>query len=322
VFSTLYVIGCLVAVLAVQQSAVFTAVIQPPLVLFVTVPVAYFLMHNSQIQGIKDILINCGYPLIERFPLMFFTSATVLLIGLARWYFGKSTGAAPAEATHDDDPADRGAGLSAKLSSLLGGTKQPKTGDTEGETPRERRAADRRKARGAKPAAGRTARKPRPDRAAARSRHARPSESEIDDPIADRPRRRRPRPDDAPSNSAVEPRRRPRPSSSRDPRDPREPREPREARGRRVPYDRDDPFERRRRPDRPERTERPQRRRRLDDYVPLDEPLDPYGSRGTSSHHPISRVRYRGGADEVDDQPEYRPRRRPQRDADRWEYDI
>ncbi|PRC46449.1 hypothetical protein C6A85_90020, partial [Mycobacterium sp. ITM-2017-0098] len=115
-----------------------------------------------------------------------------------------------------------------------------------------------------------------------------------------------PRQGDEPSDSSVEPRRRPRPSTSRDPRDPVPPRE------RRSQYDRDDRYERQR----PPRTERPQRRSRLDDY----EPMDPYG---TSTHHPISRVRYRGG-DESDERPEYRTRRRAPRDvdADRWEYDI
>ena len=70
-----------------QQSGLFTAVIQPPLMLFVVVPSAYFLLHSSEIDGLKDILINCGYPLIERFPLMFFTSAAVLL---SAWPAGTS----------------------------------------------------------------------------------------------------------------------------------------------------------------------------------------------------------------------------------------
>ena len=91
VFAAAYVVGCILAVLAVRQSSVFTAVIQPPLILFVTVPGAYFLFHGSTFTGLKDVLINCGYPLIERFPLMFFTSAAVLLIGMARWYYGMST---------------------------------------------------------------------------------------------------------------------------------------------------------------------------------------------------------------------------------------
>ena len=69
------------AVLAVRQSGIFTAVIQPPLILFCAVPGAYFLFHGAKFTGIKDLLINCGYPLIERFPLMLFTSAGVLLIG-------------------------------------------------------------------------------------------------------------------------------------------------------------------------------------------------------------------------------------------------
>ena len=91
VFAALYALGCIFAVLAVRQSGIFTAVIQPPLILFVAVPTAYFLFHGAQFTGIKDTLINFGYPLIERFPLMFFTSAAVLLIGMARWYYGMSS---------------------------------------------------------------------------------------------------------------------------------------------------------------------------------------------------------------------------------------
>ena len=315
VFTALYVIGCLVAVLAVAQSGLFTAVIQPPLVLFVTVPGAYFLMHSGEIHGIKDLLINCGYPLIERFPLMFFTSAAVLLIGLARWYFGKSVRAAAPDEVARPAAKARSGGLSAKLSAFLGGAQAADAVDATGApeaTPRERRAADRRRARAAKPAADRTERGARPARStAARSRHSRNTETEIIEPVADRPRRRRPRPDDEPSGSPAEPRRRARPTS-------REPREVREPRERRSSYDRDDTYDRldRQRPPRPERPERPQRRSRYDDY----EPGDPY-SAGGSTHHPISRVRYRGG-DETDDSAEYRPRRRAPRDADRWEYDI
>jgi len=98
VFASSYVVGCIFAVLAVRQSGIFTAVIQPPLILFISVPTAYFLFHGGQLGGIKDLAINLGYPLIERFPLMFFTSAAVLLIGMARWYYGMSSrrGAVPA----------------------------------------------------------------------------------------------------------------------------------------------------------------------------------------------------------------------------------
>ena len=90
-FSVCYAAGCILAVLAVRQSGVFTAVIQPPLILFLVVPTAYFVLTGGQIKGIKDVLINCGYPLIERFPLMFFTTGAVLLIGMVRWYFSASS---------------------------------------------------------------------------------------------------------------------------------------------------------------------------------------------------------------------------------------
>ena len=78
VFAGLYITGCVAAVLAVQQAGVFTAVIQPPLILFCAVPGAYWLFHGGKVGRLKDLLINCGYPLIERFPLMLGTAGGVL----------------------------------------------------------------------------------------------------------------------------------------------------------------------------------------------------------------------------------------------------
>ena len=307
VFASLYVLGCLTAVLAVRQSGLFTAVIQPPLVLFVTVPGAYFLMHSSDIQGLKDVLINCGYPLIERFPLMFFTSAAVLLIGLARWYFGK---AGRADATKQPERATRDAGpsLATKLSALAGlfGGRSDESDD---DVPQQRRAAERRRPRQQKPTPGRTRGERPARRTPPRSRHSRAPETEIIEPVIDeRPRRRRERLSEPPPS---EPRRRPRPSSSREPRE-RDSREPLPPRERRARYERDDRYER------PQR-ERPARRSRYDDYDARDS-QDLYGS--PSSHHPVSRVRYRG--EDSEDRAEYRARRRAPReaDADRWEYDI
>ncbi|ORB28144.1 DUF6542 domain-containing protein [Mycolicibacterium parafortuitum] len=312
-FSTLYVLGCLIAVLAVQQASLFTAVIQPPLVLFVTVPGAYLMMHGSQIEGIKDLLINCGYPLIERFPLMFFTAAAVLLIGLARWYFAKSAPAAPASGDESPRPR-RGGGLAEKVSALVGGiTKGAQKADAPPK--RARRAPDRRRAGAAKAAASRSARDGRdPARRDAPRRRPRPAETEIIEPVVDdvAPRRRRPRTDDRP---AGEPRRRARPSSSaRESREPREPREPRQPRERRARSERDDRYER----------PRPERRRpsRYDDRPTRygdHEPFDPYTA-DAGSHHPVSRVRYRG--EESGERAEYRNRRRDPREADHWEYDI
>jgi hypothetical protein len=299
VFAATYVLGCIFAVLAVRQSGIFTAVIQPPLILFVAVPTAYFLFHGGQLGGIKDLAINCGYPLIERFPLMFFTSAAVLLIGMGRWYYGLSSrrSAAPSTTTEaKEKTSSRVSSVTSKMSSLLTGEPAGSTEDDDAkESPRRRHSIERRTrdAKSAKPAAG-TTRSPKTTKRAtpSRSRHARPPETEIIDPVAERPRRpRTPRQSEQPP-PAEPPRRRSRTSSTR---------EPRKA----VP-----PADRR------ASSERPERRRRYDDY----QPREPHVSNGNGTHHPVSRVRYRGGGEDIDDRAEYRSRPRSSRSS--WEYDI
>ena len=303
VFAASYALGCIFAVLAVRQTGIFTAVIQPPLILFVAVPTAYFLFHDAQFTGIKDTLINFGYPLIVRFPLMFFTSAAVLLIGMARWYYGMSSRRGAAGSTaKETTSSSRVSSVTSKLSSLLtGGAAESAEDivDTAAE-PRRRHTIERpsRSAKPAKPAAaarsGRTTKRAAPSR----SRHARPPETEIIVPVAERPRRpRTPRQSEQPPVPPAEPRRRPRTST----------REPRKA----VP-----PADRRAAHERPER-----RRRGDDDY----QPREPHGSNGNGTHHPVSRVRYRGDADDSDNRAEHRTRPRASRspwEADSWEYDI
>jgi hypothetical protein len=305
VFAASYALGCIFAVLAVRQSGIFTAVIQPPLILFVAVPTAYFLFHGAQFTGIKDTLINFGYPLIERFPLMFFTSAAVLLIGMGRWYYGMSSRRGTAQDTaQEKTSSSRVSSVTSKMSSLLTGEDAEDDVDNTA-SPRRKHTIDRssrpaRAAKAAKPAAGTTRSGKTTKRATpSRSRHARPPETEIIEPVAERPRRpRTSRQSEQPPVPPAEPRRRPRASA-------REPRKAMPPADRRASY------------------ERPERRRRYDDYQPR-EPHGSNGSNGSGTHHPVSRVRYRGDTDESD-RAEYRTRPRSARnawEADSWEYDI
>jgi hypothetical protein len=286
VFAGAYVVGCIFAVLAVRQAGIFTAVIQPPLLLFGAVPTAYFVFTDSQLSNFKDTLINCAYPLIERFPLMFFTSAVVLLIGMARWYLGMSSRRG-APASHDnDEPREGGLGaaVSSKLSGLLAGLgTKDKVEESDGERPR-RRTASERPGR----AAGRSG-KPASRTTPSRSRHARPPETDYHD-SGDRPRR--PRPSRQAEPPMDPPRRKPRSGSSQ-----------RKA----TPP-----------PERRSGYERPERRRRYDDQPPLS-----HGGNGNGTHHPVSRVRYRG-AEDGDDYAQYRrpPRSARDRPVESWEYDI
>lgn len=346
VFAICYSLGCLLAVLTVQQAGLFTAVIQPPLILFVAVPGSYFLFHGGELQGVKDLAINCGYPLIERFPLMLFLSAAVLLIGLGRWYVGLSARRGVGETETADSAATRNAkatpvaGIVAAVTATLSGlvlrkpattsTRRVRTAEHEpaAEVPPRRRPAERPPRRrpasaepgtGAAAAAGTAAARSRGERrptkrtAPPRPRPSRAATgdlgSEFDGAIPERPRR--PRPPRAAEPGAGDPRRRVR----------TQPREPRKQ----PPPERRDPgsFDALR--------ERPQRpRRRFDDYQPFEDsfeqPKQPPTGSGRSTHHPVSRARYRGSEDE-DHRVEHRTRPRSAakgssaRGRHSWEYD-
>jgi hypothetical protein len=334
VFAGFYIAGCVAAVLAVRQDGVFTAVIQPPLILFCAVPGAYWMFHGRKLGNLKDLLINCGYPLIERFPLMLGAAGGVLLIGLVRWYFGKSQRAvagdkdkdAPTEASGESQSFVGAVG--AKLNSFLG------VGPREDEA-EEAPAAGSKRARttGRSPKAasrdGRTARGSRSGARSSRShsRHGRPPLDDERDPrdarddVAERPRRRRSAPprDFDPSEPPPRPRRRPRPPGDPDLRaqPPRETR--REPRARRDPYDR--PAPRSSRFDGYEPPGSPERFDRYESYEPRRRRPAPSGN-GNSTHHPISRVRYRGETPLSDEPVEPRSQRRgPSRSTRPWEYE-
>jgi hypothetical protein len=315
VFSALYVAGCVAAVLAVRQSGIFTAVIQPPLILFCAVPGAYWLFHGAKFTGLRDLLINCGYPLIERFPMMLFTSAGVLLVGLIRWYLGMATrshATASTEATETAgaDTASAGGrlGFAARLTSLFGRESTDDETVDKAAKPSSRRVhAVERSARSARSTdSRRTGKRP----AASRSRHIRPPLDDAPEPTHERARRRRPtrtREFDAP-----EP-----PRRDRLPRDP-------DLRGRPPREIRRDPPARKGRPT--------SRSSRFDPYEPMEphEPVAPpeprrrsvpNGASGaTATHHPISQVRYR--TEESHNEPTSRPRRPRKTAADSWEYDV
>jgi hypothetical protein len=348
VFAGFYIAGCLAAVLAVRQQGLFTAIIQPPLILFCAVPGAYWLFHGRKIGHLKDLLINCGYPLIERFPLMLGTAGAVLLIGLVRWYSGMSNRTALAANTTGDTTTATGTdaksfigGIVAKLNAYLGIDSEEDDIDESASAAAKRARPTTRKAA---PKSGRASRSGRSATRSTRtrSRHARPSLEDQDEPVAERPRRRRQAPprDFDPADPPRRSRRRPRPDVDPDLRaqPPRESR--RDSRSRRNPYERPygGPTSRSGRFDGYD-FEPPQTPEHFSRYEP-HEPYEPYeaprrrrtnpgGSNGANpTHHPISRVRYRGEGPLDEPSAEPRPERRsrsraPRRPpAESWEYDV
>lgn len=289
VFSGLYVLGCLAAVLAVQQAGIFTAVIQPPLILFCAVPGAYFLFHGAKFTGVKDLVINCGYPLIERFPLMLFTSAGVLLIGLVRWYLGVVQSRSGEADADDAADADGKPGLVARLASTFNRDNADADAAEKPRRPRARREhAVERSARSAERRSGRRT------TASSRTRRPRPGADEAEKP-RERTRRRPTRDYDA-----DEP-----PRRSRQPRDV-------ESRGRTSRDVRRDPQARRARPT--GRTSRFEPYEAADSFDAPPPRRRPASNGQTATHHPISQVRYRKAAG--GDEPYERRPRRPSSDWD------
>jgi hypothetical protein len=307
VFSALYVAGCAAAVLAVRQAGIFTAVIQPPLILFCAVPAAYFIFHGAKFTGIKDLVINCGYPLIERFPLMLLTSAGVLLVGLVRWYLGRFHPSATEVAEVTDSGAAEGGPLEllvGKLTAFF--NRDSADAETPDKAARARARRDHAVERSARSAVAdrRTGRRPA---SSSRTRRPRTPIDDAAEPTRERPQRRRP----AREFDESEP---PRRSSSRQPRDP-------DLRGRPPREIRRDPHARRGGPS--------SRGSRFDPYEPV-EPFDapappprrrPAPNGTTATHHPISQVRYRKTAG-GEEPPDGRPRQPRKPSADSWDYDV
>ena len=320
VFAVCYVTGCVLAVLSVRQQGLFTAIIQPPLILFCAVPGAYWMFHGGKIGSLKDLLINCGYPLIERFPLMLGTAGAALLIGLVRWYLGTSQRATVAADASDGtaaaSPTDAESssrsnvrGIGARLRALL----RPDF-DQDDDA-----GAARGRSAGADP---RTRRPARDGRSTARTGRTRSRHSlDAQDPAAERPRRRSGAP--ARDYDAEPPRRsrRQRPDADPDPRGQPSREARRDPRARRNPYER--PAPRGSRLDGYDRPGAPEHLDRYDRYEPHYEPTRRRTNGTGPTHHPISQVRYRGAPpDEPRGEGRSPSRTNGRPPAESWEYDV
>lgn len=339
VFAGFYIAGCVAAVLAVRQDGIFTTIIQPPLILFGAVPGAYWLFHDAKVGRLKDLLINCGYPLIERFPLMLGTAGVVLAIGLARWYFGN---AYPTSTTPPatQDAAGGGVAVKSFFNGIVAKAQSALQSDADADdTAHADDTTDSRRGRtsGASSRTRRTTRTTRSTTRSARtrSRHSRDALDDGSEP-AQRPRRSTRSRASSRDHDAVDParrsRRRPRPDVDPDARG----QSPREPRTRRSPYERPTPrssrfdgFESYR--DRYEPPGGPNSGGRHESRDPYEASYEPRRRRSPSNgsggtHHPISQVRYRGGSQEPPREPQTERRTRSrtpgQWPAESWEYDV
>jgi len=80
-FTVFYVLGCIVAVVAVRYRGLFTAMAQPPLLLLAAVPLGQEFVSPGGTGGLKDLALDVAYPLVNRFPAMLLATVLVLAIG-------------------------------------------------------------------------------------------------------------------------------------------------------------------------------------------------------------------------------------------------
>lgn len=102
-FLVLYVLGCLAAVVAVRHRSLFTAVVQPPLVLAVAVPLVVLALGSNTDGSTRSKIIAMALPLVNGFPTMAFATLAVVAIGLVRTVRRRR-----ARAAHAGRPAPRG----------------------------------------------------------------------------------------------------------------------------------------------------------------------------------------------------------------------
>jgi hypothetical protein len=82
VFQVLYFAGCVLAMTWVRRRNLFAPLVQPPLLLAVTVPAIALLGSGAGDAGTT--LLAVGAPLVNSFPTMAVTSAVVLALGVVR----------------------------------------------------------------------------------------------------------------------------------------------------------------------------------------------------------------------------------------------
>ena len=104
VFTVCHISGCVLAVAWVRRTGLFGPMVQPPLLVALSVPVVVLLSGTPRPgQGVAERLLVIGAPLVNAFPVMAWTTGIVLVAGLLRVFLqrpvgvsGSARGATPA----------------------------------------------------------------------------------------------------------------------------------------------------------------------------------------------------------------------------------
>jgi hypothetical protein len=85
VFTICHITGCVLAVMWVRRTGLFGPIVQPPLLVALSVPAVVLLAGSPRPgQGVAERLLVIGAPLVNAFPVMASTTGIVLVLGLLR----------------------------------------------------------------------------------------------------------------------------------------------------------------------------------------------------------------------------------------------
>lgn len=148
VFEGAYILGCVGAVCLVRRRNLFGPMVQPPLILAVTVPVVVLLTKGVPSgSGMTSKLIALGVPLVTGFPTMAATTGATVVIGGIRFLAQRKPASTDIDDRDDEDrparrrPVDRDgergerSGAAARQRSASGRTGRPSTGRTSRDEP-------------------------------------------------------------------------------------------------------------------------------------------------------------------------------------------
>lgn len=89
-FNVVFLVGALAGILLVQRRSLFGPMVQPPLILAVTVPTLVMLTGGIQKGGLSAMALGLGKPLIDSFPVMAITTAVTVGLGILRMVLQKN----------------------------------------------------------------------------------------------------------------------------------------------------------------------------------------------------------------------------------------
>ena len=83
-FNAVFFLGALAAILLVQRRSLFGPMVQPPLILAITVPLLVLFTGGIAKGGLTSMALGLGRPLIDSFPVMAVTTAVTVGLGILR----------------------------------------------------------------------------------------------------------------------------------------------------------------------------------------------------------------------------------------------